>query len=73
MVHVHQSVIAASRRFALELRRHNAVTPKNYLDYIRNYSTQMAQQKRVISTRTRRLEGGLTKLGEAQTAVDRMR
>lgn len=72
MVHAHQSVVVASRRFAEELRRHNYVTPKNYLDFIANYRAQLASQRKAVTVRTRRLEGGLTKLTEAQTAVDRM-
>ena len=72
MVHVHQSVVTASKKFADVLRRHNYVTPKNYLDFIANYRSQSAYHKKVISSRVRRLEGGLTKLGEAQTAVDKM-
>jgi len=72
MVHVHQSVVTASKKFELELRRYNYVTPKNYLDFIANYRTQLTQQRKAIATRVRRLDGGLTKLLEAQTAVDRM-
>ncbi|RYY37981.1 hypothetical protein EON62_00755, partial [archaeon] len=72
MVHVHQSVVTASKRFEVELRRHNYVTPKNYLDFISNYRSQLAHQRKLLAARIRRLEGGLTKLGEAQTAVDRM-
>lgn len=72
MVHVHTSVVTASHRFESELRRHNYVTPKNYLDFISNYRGQLSSQRKAISTRVRRLEGGLTKLTEAQTAVDVM-
>jgi dynein heavy chain, axonemal len=72
MVHVHTSVVDASKRFEAELRRHNYVTPKNYLDFISNYRNQLSQQRGKITTRVRRLEGGLTKLIEAQTAVDIM-
>lgn len=72
MVMVHLSVVSASKRFADELRRYNYVTPKNYLDYIANYKRQVESNSKRISTRTRRLEGGLTKLTEAQVAVDRM-
>jgi dynein heavy chain len=42
------------------------------LDFISNYRVQLAQQRKAIAQQVRRLEGGLTKLGEAQTAVDRM-
>jgi dynein heavy chain len=72
MVHVHTSVVTASKRFEAELRRHNYVTPKNYLDFIANYRSQLTSQRGKISTRVRRLEGGLTKLTEASTAVDIM-
>ena len=72
MVHVHQSVVTASHRFESELRRHNYVTPKNYLDFIRNYREQLSHYQHVMSSRIKRLEGGLTKLSEAATAVDRM-
>ena len=69
MVHVHTSVVNESKRFAAELRRYNYVTPKNYLDFIAGYRKQLGNQRRTISTRTRRLEGGLTKLNEAESAV----
>jgi dynein heavy chain len=72
MVHVHTSVVTASNRFELELKRHNYVTPKNYLDFISNYRSQLASQRRGITTRAKRLGGGLTKLVEAQAAVDVM-
>ena len=69
MVHVHTSVVNESKRFAAELRRYNYVTPKNYLDFIAGYRKQLGNQRRTISTRIRRLEGGLTKLNEAESAV----
>jgi dynein heavy chain len=73
LVFAHQNVTIAASRFAEELRRYYYVTPKNYLDFISNYRKQLAVNSKQISTSTKRLEGGLQKLIEAASAVDRMR
>jgi dynein heavy chain len=72
MVHVHASVLAASARFGAELRRHNHVTPSHYLDFLRTYRGQLAAHRRRITTRLSRLEGGLSKLADAVTDVDKL-
>ena len=72
MVHVHQAVVKASTQFAAELRRFNYVTPKNYLDFIANYKSQLAYHGKRLSTRLQRLENGLAKLQDAQEKVDEM-
>ena len=72
LVHVHQSVVAASARFEAELRRHNYVTPKTYLAFSATFREQLAHHKKLIAGRTKRLESGLTKLSEAAAAVDVM-
>lgn len=72
MVVVHQGVIEASERFYGELRRHNYVTPKNFLDYLANYRSGMKENKRKVEDNMKRLGGGLTKLQEAEVAVDAM-
>jgi len=45
MVRVHTSVSAYSEEFLQSLRRHNYVTPKNYLDYIANYCTLLKKNR----------------------------
>ena len=45
MVLAHQSVREYSAKFYDELRRHNYVTPKNYLDFISNYKRSLVEQK----------------------------
>lgn len=72
MVHVHSSVVQASSRFQAELRRYNYVTPKNYLDFIGNYRQQLASSRARLTARAEKLEGGLSKLKEAQETVDIM-
>jgi dynein heavy chain len=71
-VHTHQGVEKFRNRFEQELRRYYYVTPKNYLDYIANYRTQLKDCNKKIDFSVRRLSGGLTKLVEAAKAVDQM-
>jgi dynein heavy chain len=73
LVFTHQEVTSAASRFAEELRRHYYVTPKNYLDYLSNYRIQLSLNSKRITMSTKRLEGGLQKLIEAASAVDRMK
>jgi len=73
LVFAHQNVTESAVRFAEELRRFYYVTPKNYLDFINNYRIQLKQNGKRITGSKQRLEGGLQKLIEAASAVDRMR
>jgi len=73
LVFTHQSVTKSAIRFAEELRRFYYVTPKNYLDFISNYRVQLSVNSKRITQSTKRLEGGLQKLIEAASAVDRMK
>jgi dynein heavy chain len=72
MVMVQLDVVQAATKFQEELRRHYYVTPKNYLDYIMNYDKQLTLNRKRIARSEKRLEGGLTKLIEAATAVEKM-
>lgn len=70
MVMVHQSVRQFSTKFYDELRRHNYVTPKNYLDYVGNYKRSLTDSRKMYSNMANRLDGGLQKLIQAATEVD---
>eukprot|EP00958_Prasinococcus_capsulatus_P027403 scaffold5502_cov390-Prasinococcus_capsulatus_cf.AAC.6 len=72
MVLVHTSVRDFSQDFETQLRRHNYVTPKNYLDFINSYSTQLHIKRREIGETSSRLGGGLHKLVQAAHEVDKM-
>ncbi len=65
MVLVHQSVRTFSTKFQEQLRRHNYVTPKNYLDFIHNYKHALADNRTTFSGMAARLDGGLQKLIQA--------
>merc|ERR1711988_60401 len=72
LVFAHREVMKLASRFADELRRKYYVTPKNYLDFISNYKLLLMTNDKKIDESVKRLEGGLTKLIEAASAVDRM-
>jgi dynein heavy chain, axonemal len=72
MVFTHVSVRQASTKFSEELRRYYYVTPKNYLDFISNYKSQLKQHGKRIDQSICRLQGGLQKLQDAAKAVDEM-
>lgn len=72
LVFAHQSVSVAASKFEEELRRKYFVTPKNYLDFIRNYKVQLKDNHKRIHVSVKRLAGGLQKLIEAAENVDRM-
>ncbi|KAH8057484.1 dynein light chain binding protein [Aureococcus anophagefferens] len=59
-------------RFATVLRRYYYVTPKNYLDYIQNYQSQLSLNEKKVDSSVKRLSGGLSKLVDAAKDVDRM-
>ena len=64
--------MAEAARFAETLRRYYYVTPKNYLDYIQNYHSQLSYNEKKVGNSVKRLAGGLSKLVDAARDVDRM-
>jgi len=71
MTHVHKSVTAYSTQFQLELRRSNHVTPKNFLDFLSTYRTQLHDARVENRKQYDRLDGGIKKLVEANHEVER--
>ena len=68
-VRVHSSVTEASLEFAHKLRRHNYVTPKNFLDFISNYKGSLVKNSQLIKSSVDRLEGGLAKIEETSLEI----
>eukprot|EP00924_Labyrinthula_sp_SR-Ha-C_P003608 maker-scaffold_3-augustus-gene-0.0-mRNA-1 protein AED:0.02 eAED:0.02 QI:0/0/0/1/0.5/0/3/0/4475 len=67
---IHLDVISYSEEFYAKLRRHNYVTPKNYLDFISSYRL-LLKEKTIKNTKGKeRLINGLQKLEEAEISVD---
>ncbi|KAA6374678.1 MAG: putative Dynein-1-alpha heavy chain, flagellar inner arm I1 complex, partial [Streblomastix strix] len=72
MVHVHQSMQHFNDEFYLKLRKHNYVTPKNYLDYISNYKKMLRDNREKFAEQALHLKEGVDKLINASTEVDTM-
>ncbi|KAK3269901.1 Dynein heavy chain cytoplasmic, partial [Cymbomonas tetramitiformis] len=72
MVLTHESVRDFSVKFHEQLRRHNYVTPKNYLDFINNYKKSLSLNRQEIGEMSARLDGGLQKLIQAADEVDKL-
>ena len=71
MVHVHQSARAAAARFQEQLRRALYVTPKNYLDFVAAYRSELRAQHARLAETVSRLDGGLQRLVQAYRSVHR--
>ena len=72
VVSTHQLVMELSIKYRKELNRSNHVTPKNYLDFIANYSRMLGVNRKRIGEVRARLEGGTSKLLQAGSEVDDM-
>jgi len=73
VMYTHCTAIALNEKFKKELKRHNYVTPKHYLEFITAYETSLNTQRSTIDASIKRLSGGLDKLIQASTEVDAMR
>lgn len=61
LVHAHMGVVGYAQRFADTLRRFYYVTPKNYLDLIANYRSQLKSNDKKIEQSVKRLDGGTSR------------
>ena len=73
MMLVHKSVRKMAATFMERLRRHTYVTPKNYLDFISNYRSSLAHNRKKLADMAARLDGGLQKLIQAAAEVEAMK
>eukprot|EP00753_Platysulcus_tardus_P011845 PLAT3317.25.p1 GENE.PLAT3317.25~~PLAT3317.25.p1 ORF type:complete len:2725 (+),score=1732.12 PLAT3317.25:536-8176(+) len=68
----HDSVVTASARMAVELKRVNYVTPTNYLELVKGYRELLTEKRREIGEAASRLKNGLSKLDESKVQVEEM-
>lgn len=66
---MHISVIKASDRMLLELKRYNYVTPTNYLELVKGYRSLLAEKSKSLGSSASKLGNGLAKLEDAQEQV----
>lgn len=69
---IHKSVESISTRFLQELRRHNYVTPKSYLELYALYIAILKEKKKDLRRQVDRLKAGLNKLIDANNQVEEM-
>ena len=69
---VHEAVRMKSAEYLSSVRRYNYVSPKNFLDFIGNYKSQIGSKRKDNEEMTKRLDGGLSKLIQAADEVSKM-
>lgn len=70
---VHASAVSAARQMKAEVNRTVYITPKNFIDFVKEYLTMMDQKKEYIFGRILNYEISLGKLKEAQETVQTLR
>ncbi|KAG5468437.1 hypothetical protein LSCM1_02417 [Leishmania martiniquensis] len=70
MVHVHLTADKLSSRYQSELKRHNYVTPKNYLGFLANYAKLLVTRREDIDDIVKKFTIGLEKLQRAEAEVN---
>uniref|UniRef100_A0A8C3P4G2 Dynein axonemal heavy chain 2 n=1 Tax=Chrysemys picta bellii TaxID=8478 RepID=A0A8C3P4G2_CHRPI len=71
-VTMHWSVASYSQKMLLELRRHNYVTPTNYLELVSGYKKLLAEKRKELSDQANKLRNGLSKIDETRHKVEVM-
>eukprot|EP01138_Halocafeteria_seosinensis_P001392 gb/GECG01001428.1/.p1 GENE.gb/GECG01001428.1/~~gb/GECG01001428.1/.p1 ORF type:complete len:4689 (+),score=693.48 gb/GECG01001428.1/:1-14067(+) len=66
----HQRVREASERMLQELKRHNYVTPTNYLELVKGYRELLLEKRKELSDSAEKLRNGLSKLDESRSQVE---
>ncbi|XP_072544049.1 dynein axonemal heavy chain 2 [Salminus brasiliensis] len=71
-VTMHQSVAQFSQRMKLELKRHNYVTPTNYLELVSGYKKLLAEKRSELGEQVSKLRNGLFKIDDTRSKVEAM-
>ncbi|KAM3857822.1 dynein axonemal heavy chain 2 [Diretmus argenteus] len=71
-VTMHQSVAKFSQRMKVELRRHNYVTPTNYLELVSGYKKLLAEKRSELGEQVSKLRNGLFKIDDTREKVEAM-
>ncbi|XP_078792424.1 dynein axonemal heavy chain 2 isoform X2 [Oryzias latipes] len=71
-VTMHQSVEQVSERMKLELRRHNYVTPNNYLELVSGYKKLLTEKHTEVGEQVGKLRSGLFKIDDTHEKVKAM-
>jgi len=69
---MHTSVIDESAKMLEELKRHNYVTPINYLELVTGYKALLAEKRQELGDAANKLENGLEKIDDTRIKVEAM-
>ena len=71
--YAHKSVEAISKRYLMEMRRYNYVTPTSYLELLSLFKSILLEKNKDVLMKIERLNNGLQKLIDANVAVADMK
>ncbi|XP_061138372.1 dynein axonemal heavy chain 2 [Syngnathus typhle] len=71
-VTTHQSVVTGSGKMKLELKRHNYVTPTNYLELVSGYKKLLGEKRCELGEQVNKLKNGLFKISDTGEKVAAM-
>ncbi|XP_052104325.1 dynein axonemal heavy chain 2-like isoform X7 [Mytilus californianus] len=69
---MHKSVSEFSRKMLIEMKRHNYVTPTNYLELVSGYKNLLNDKKKELGDQANKLRNGLSKIDETREKVKNM-
>ncbi|KAK4469213.1 hypothetical protein MN116_006788 [Schistosoma mekongi] len=69
---MHRSVTDMAVVMLSELKRHNYITPTNYLEFVSGYKTLLYQKRQELSNKANKLTNGLDKIDETRKKVEVM-
>ncbi|XP_018599950.2 dynein heavy chain 2, axonemal [Scleropages formosus] len=71
-VTIHQSVTQYSHKMKVELKRHNYITPTNYLELVSGYKKLLAEKRSELGEQVTKLRNGLFKIDDTRVKVEAM-
>ncbi|XP_076804743.1 dynein axonemal heavy chain 2-like [Clavelina lepadiformis] len=71
-VTMHRSVVSYSEKLLFELKRHNYVTPTNYLELVSGYKKLLHEKRKELGDQVSKLRNGLFKIDDTRSKVEAM-
>ncbi|XP_023311334.1 dynein heavy chain 2, axonemal [Anoplophora glabripennis] len=69
---VHDSVAKCSKKMLMEMKRHNYVTPTNYLELVAGYKVMLSDKREETASQANKLRNGLGKIDDCKEKVTTM-
>ncbi|XP_030749874.1 dynein heavy chain 2, axonemal [Sitophilus oryzae] len=70
--YIHTSVVEFSNLMKMEMKRHNYVTPTNYLELVSGYKKMLTSKRTEIASEANKLRNGLWKIDDTKDKVTSM-